>query len=91
MTSGAGPTQPKNIPLTEAIVASDLLSRYLTLLGVHVKLRVVDVASRRAIAVSPLWVEDANKLADALSHLSELRPYIATRRPAEPAEGATTP
>lgn len=55
----------------------DSLRHLFGLLGVRANVQVTTFGVNQAIAFSPLWIDDADKLAQALSRVSELRPYVA--------------
>lgn len=77
--------------LPVAVAASDQLKRFFDLLGVRSSIRVSTLDDVPVVVLSPLWTPDAVRLADALSTLSELRPYTAERHYAEKPTEAPAP
>jgi hypothetical protein len=54
------------------LTVRDRLNHLLFLLGVAVQLKVTKVGPHQAIAFTPLWVPDADKLAKALDKVPEV-------------------
>jgi hypothetical protein len=73
----------------DAVAVRDRLRHLFGLLGVRSQVQVVTFGMNKAIAFSPLRDTDADKLAEALDKVPELRPYVAHRAPA--ATGEATP
>lgn len=73
MTSEHQQPEPIDAPATR-----DRLKRLLSLLGVRTQLQVVTYGPHKAVALSPLWEADADKLANALALLPELQSHTST-------------
>lgn len=70
----------------DALAVRARLAHLFGLLGIRSQLQVVTFGTNKAIALSPLWDTDADKLAEALGKLPELLPYIAHRAPVSSGE-----
>jgi hypothetical protein len=75
--------------LLDPVAVRNRLRHLLPLLGVSVNVENTTFGVNPAIAFSPMWVGDANKLALALEQVSEVQPYLAHNTPAA-AKDATT-
>ena len=59
-----------------ALAVRDTLRHLYGLVGLRTSVEVATLGGNQVIAFSPMWVEDADKLARILAGAPELRPYL---------------
>jgi hypothetical protein len=64
-----------------ALAVRDNLRHLYGLVGLRTNVEVATLGTNQVIAFSPMWVEDADKLARVLAGAPELRPYLVGRPP----------